>query len=105
MKNAVFWDVTPRGSCKNRRFGEAYCLHHYGEKIRELQLLVTIKVVPIAVFALMMEAMRCSETSVLTIATRRHIPEDGALQLYCSLGYRIVHINRVARGCNTAQLR
>jgi hypothetical protein len=20
-KNAVFWDVTPRGSCKNRRFG------------------------------------------------------------------------------------
>jgi hypothetical protein len=21
MKNAVFWDVTPRGSCKNRRFG------------------------------------------------------------------------------------
>jgi hypothetical protein len=21
MKNAVFWDVTPSGSCKNRRFG------------------------------------------------------------------------------------
>jgi hypothetical protein len=21
MKNGVFWDVTPRGSCKNRRFG------------------------------------------------------------------------------------
>jgi hypothetical protein len=21
MKNAVFWDVTPYGSCKNRRFG------------------------------------------------------------------------------------
>jgi hypothetical protein len=21
MKNAVFWDVTTRGSCKNRRFG------------------------------------------------------------------------------------
>jgi hypothetical protein len=20
-KNAVFWDVTPRGCCKNRRFG------------------------------------------------------------------------------------
>jgi hypothetical protein len=20
MKNGVFWDVTPRGSCKNRRF-------------------------------------------------------------------------------------
>jgi hypothetical protein len=23
-KNGVFWDVTPRGSCKNRRFGEMY---------------------------------------------------------------------------------
>jgi hypothetical protein len=22
MKNVVFWDVTPCGSCKNRRFGE-----------------------------------------------------------------------------------
>jgi hypothetical protein len=21
MKNGVFWDVTPRGSCSNRRFG------------------------------------------------------------------------------------
>jgi hypothetical protein len=22
MKNAVFWDVAPCGSCKNQRFGE-----------------------------------------------------------------------------------
>jgi hypothetical protein len=22
MKNGVFWDATPGGSCKNRRFGE-----------------------------------------------------------------------------------
>jgi hypothetical protein len=21
MKNAIFWDVTPRGSCNKRRFG------------------------------------------------------------------------------------
>jgi hypothetical protein len=27
MMNAVFWDVTPRGSCKNRRFGGTYHLH------------------------------------------------------------------------------
>jgi hypothetical protein len=26
MKNAVFWDVTPCDPCKNRRFGETYCL-------------------------------------------------------------------------------
>jgi hypothetical protein len=32
LKNAVFWDVTPCGSCKNRRFGGTYYLHHYGEK-------------------------------------------------------------------------
>jgi hypothetical protein len=24
MKNGVFWDVTPRGSCKNRHFFAAY---------------------------------------------------------------------------------
>jgi hypothetical protein len=32
MKNAVFCDVTPRGSCKNRRFRETHCLYHMGDK-------------------------------------------------------------------------
>jgi hypothetical protein len=32
MKNAVFWDVTACGSCKNRRFGGKYHLHHQGDK-------------------------------------------------------------------------
>jgi hypothetical protein len=54
MKNAVFWDVTPCGSCKNRHFGGRYCLHRQGEKNR----------------------------AVLTTATRRHNPEDGILQEY-----------------------
>jgi hypothetical protein len=31
MKNAVFWDVTPCGPCKNRHFGRAYNLHHQDE--------------------------------------------------------------------------
>jgi hypothetical protein len=42
MKNSVFWDVTPCGSCKNRR---------------------------------------SSETSILTRATQRDIPEDGILHV------------------------
>jgi hypothetical protein len=40
MKNAV----TPRGSYKNRRFGETYCLHNQVERIRELRaMLVEIR--------------------------------------------------------------
>jgi hypothetical protein len=72
MKNAVFLDVTPRGSCENRRFGGICCPHHQGEKIQRVrnnvssnwQLLVTANVVPnsLNLFTLMMEATRSSET-------------------------------------------
>jgi hypothetical protein len=34
MQNAVFWDITPYGSCKNRHFGVTYRLHHRGDKNR-----------------------------------------------------------------------
>jgi hypothetical protein len=34
MKNGVFCDVTPCGSCKNRRSGGPYRLHHEGDKNR-----------------------------------------------------------------------
>jgi hypothetical protein len=44
MKTTVFWDVTPCGSCENRRF---------------------------------------VGTSVHTIATRHHIPEDGSVNSHC----------------------
>jgi hypothetical protein len=91
MKN-VFWDVTPFGSCKNRRFEGEYRLHHQGIKNRlttlavtskklATQLLVKAKVVtssPI-LFTLMMEAIRSSETSVLTNATRHGITERAIL--------------------------
>jgi hypothetical protein len=34
MKNAVFWDVTPCSSCKNRRFEGTQRLLHQGDKGR-----------------------------------------------------------------------
>jgi hypothetical protein len=34
MMNGVFWDVTPCGSCKNRRFAITLRLHHQGDKNR-----------------------------------------------------------------------
>jgi hypothetical protein len=32
IKDAVFWDVTPRDSYENRRSEGTYRLHHQGEK-------------------------------------------------------------------------
>jgi hypothetical protein len=48
-----------------------------------LQLPVTVNVIPssMILFFLMMWAIRTSETSVLTRATRRHMPED--IILHC----------------------
>jgi hypothetical protein len=34
MKNGVFWDIKPCGSCKNRRFGGTWRLLHQGDKNR-----------------------------------------------------------------------
>jgi hypothetical protein len=47
-----------------------------------LRLLVTANVAPssLILVSLMMEAIRSSETSVLTRDARRHIPEDDILQ-------------------------
>jgi hypothetical protein len=52
-----------------------------------LRLLVAAKVAPSSqiLVTLMMGAMRSSETSVLTTAARRHIPEDRILNVFCFL--------------------
>jgi hypothetical protein len=72
MKNGVFWDVTPCGSCKNRRFGGTSRLHHHFLR-SVLRLLVTANVVPSSpiLVTLMMEALSSSKTYVLTSATLR----------------------------------
>jgi hypothetical protein len=38
MKNAVFLDVIPRGSCENRRFGRTYRFYHQGDRVTSVQL-------------------------------------------------------------------
>jgi hypothetical protein len=78
LKNAVFWDVTPCGSCKIPCFRGKYRLHDQSDKNRQatnfkrvLRVLVTANVVPSSpiLVTMMNEAIRSSETSVLARVT------------------------------------
>jgi hypothetical protein len=70
FKNGVFWDVTPCGSCKNRRFRGTYLHLLQGEKKLADSCHPDDK------------AICSSEMSVLTKTTRLYIPEDGNLHNY-----------------------
>jgi hypothetical protein len=63
----VFWDVTPCGSCKNKRIGINYRLHHQGKKNQQARNNVS------------KQTIHSYETSVITRVRRRHIPGDGTL--------------------------
>jgi positive regulator of sigma E activity len=62
MKNGVFWDITVCGSCKSRCSGGTHRLHHHGEKNQRTS-----------------NVSSNSETSVITKAILRDIPEDDIL--------------------------
>jgi hypothetical protein len=96
MKNAVFWDVTPRGSCKNRTFRRNISPSLSGRIFRSVGLLlVIVHVVPSLPILVnpTMEAICSSETSILTRATRRHIPEDGILHTWYGFFFLISVFN------------
>jgi hypothetical protein len=111
MKNSVWRVWMTCSSCKSRCFGGAYRHSHQGDNnrrdrnnvavtsnrstlrrntiilsyttvfVRSVLLLLVTANVSSSPILVMMQAVRSSETSVLTRATRRNFPKDGFLQL------------------------
>jgi hypothetical protein len=84
-QNSPLWDVAQCSSCVNRCFGRTYRLHLQGRKIHERGSSVSRWLqtsLARGFFNLKMEAICSSETSVHTITTRRHIPENDILHIH-----------------------
>jgi hypothetical protein len=82
VNNVVFCDFTAWGFCKNRVF------------LRSVRrLLVTANVIPSSpiLVTLMMEALRSSETSVLTGTRRCNTQEDGISSFDRFLSHIVIH--------------
>jgi hypothetical protein len=83
MTITIFWEMTPCGSYKNRRFGgdtdterNSKLLYRRRLEWPPIQELTISLCICSHSFTLTMEAIRSSETSVLIRATWRHLPED-----------------------------
>jgi hypothetical protein len=68
--DAIFLDVTPCGSCNNRRFGWTYRLHHQGDQNPQTRLAVTSN----------RSTLRRNTMVLWNVGIyESHIPEDGIL--------------------------
>jgi hypothetical protein len=74
--------VTPHGSCKNRCITSIIRVTRNGELGKTLEVTANVVASSSILYTLMMEAIRSSETWVLTRAWRRHTPEEGILHRF-----------------------